>query len=148
MKIKLIRFKNGEDHTVGVMLIDGEFECYTLEDEHRTVKVMGETRIPEGIYNIGFRLEGGFHQRYGAKYGAWHKGMLEVKDVPNFKYVLIHKGNHDDETAGCILVGEGNVRGDNWVSGSSAAYGRLYPKVRNALEKNEKVILEIVDATK
>ena len=50
------------------MLFRSEFECYTLEDEYRDVKVMGETCIPEGTYDVKFRKEGGFHSRYSAKY--------------------------------------------------------------------------------
>ena len=33
-------------------------------------------------------------------------GMLHVLDVPNFKYILIHCGNTDEDTAGCLLLGD------------------------------------------
>ena len=145
MKIKIYRYNKAIDHSNGLMIIDNVFECYTLEDEFRTKKVYGETRIPEGVYKIALRTEGGFHQRYAKKYGSWHKGMLHILDVPGFEYILIHKGNNDDDTAGCLLVGEGNVGGANWVSGSAQAYGKLYPKIRNAIEAGEEVTIEFID---
>ena len=77
-----------------------------LEDEYRDGKVMGETCIPEGTYDVKPRTEGGFHNRYTAKYGDFHKGMLHVQDVPNFEFILIHTGNTDEHTAGRLLLGE------------------------------------------
>ena len=32
--------------------------------------------------------------------------MLHVLDVPGFEYILIHCGNTDEHTAGCLLVGD------------------------------------------
>ena len=61
MKLDLLRIQFGEDATNGILFIDGVFECYTLEDEVRDVKVHSETAIPEGTYDIKFRKEGGFH---------------------------------------------------------------------------------------
>lgn len=145
METKVYRYNSAKDHTNSVLIIDGRFECYGLEDEFRNVKLWGETRIDDGKYKIGFRTEGGFHQKYLKKYGAaWHKGMLEIKDVPNFKYVLIHIGNTDDNTAACYLVGEDVTKGENFISGSENAYKRMYPKLRNALLNNEEVTIEFI----
>ena len=108
MRLKVIRHHSTDDYTLG-MLLDVtkgiKFLAYTLEDEHRDVKVKGETRIPTGKYNITLRTEGGHHQRYEEKYGKMHKGMLWVRDVPGFEWILIHTGNTDEHTAGCLLVG-------------------------------------------
>lgn len=142
MNITVYRYNSDSDHTNGLMLIDKEFQCYTMEDEFRRDKVMGETRIPDGIYPVGLRIEGGFHNKYKSKYGSWHKGMLEIKKVENFKYVLIHIGNDDDDTAGCLLVGSGNNNGANFINGSEDAYKKIYPKIRNALNRNEKVTIQ------
>ena len=70
MKISLVRHQFGDDATNGLLFIDGVFECYTLEDEIRDVKVYGETAIPYGTYPVEFRKEGGFHNKYSARYGA------------------------------------------------------------------------------
>tara|TARA_B110000967_G_scaffold209539_1_gene266153 strand:+ start:2615 stop:3073 length:459 start_codon:yes stop_codon:yes gene_type:complete len=147
MNLKVIRYNSASDHTNSILLVNGKFECYGLEDEFRSQKVWGETRVSDGIYDIGFRNTGGFNSKYTKKYtkkfdSSWHKGMLEIKNVPNFKYVLIHIGNSDKDTAACYLIGDINARGENWLSNSSKAYERLYPKVRNALRNKENVTIE------
>ena len=147
MKLNVIRHQFGKDATNGLLFIDGVFECYTLEDEVRDVKVMSETAIPLGTYEIKFRNIGGFDTKYTARYGStFHKGMLELQDVPNFKYILIHTGNTDEHTAGCLLLGETQQdldKGkDGFVGGSGDAYKKMYPKVRDALLNGEKVTIE------
>ena len=52
MKLELKRFSGQSDTTLGLMFVDGEFECFTLEDEYRAEKVKGETRIPAGTYKV------------------------------------------------------------------------------------------------
>ena len=145
MKLDVIRFQFGKDATNSLLFIDGEFECYGLEDEYIEVKVMHETCIPEGEYEIKFRTVGGFHTKYAAKYGAMHKGMLELQNVPGFQFILIHSGNTDEHTSGCYIVGESQQdldRGkDGFVGSSGDAYKKLYPKVAGALEKGDKVTI-------
>ena len=148
MKLDVIRTQFGEDATNGILLIDGVFESFCLEDQVRDgQKQMGETAIPLGEYEIKFRTVGGYDAKYQKKYGTtWHKGMLELQDVPNFKYILIHTGNTDEHTAGCLLVGETQQdldRGkDGFVGGSGDAYKKMYPKVRDALLNGEKVTIK------
>ena len=147
MELQVLRFSSQEDSTNGILfdITDGvrKFLCYTLEDEHREDKVMGETRIPSGTYKITLRTTGGFHGRYKKKYGEMHKGMLWVRDVPNFEYILIHTGNTDEHTAGCLLLGDSqqaNFGSSNGMVGSSVnAYKRVYPPIAKALEEGESV---------
>ena len=112
-------------------MVDGRFQCFGLEDEYRIEKVASETRIPPGTYKMGVRMVGGFHQRYTAKFPLTHKGMLQVLDVPGFEYILIHIGNSDKDTAGCLLVGRIGcaVPGEIRVNSSLDAYKSLYDLV-------------------
>ena len=64
MDIDVIRYNNKEDFTDGLFFIDGEFQIHTLEPEYREEKIHGKKRVPNGRYKIGFRTEGGFHNRY------------------------------------------------------------------------------------
>ena len=102
MKLTVVRTQFGTDATNGLLFIDGIFECYTLEDQYQAVKVMHETCIPEGTYDIQFRKTGGFHSKYSERYKNAHYGMLHIQDVPNFTYILIHTGNTDEHTS-CLL---------------------------------------------
>ena len=155
MKLQLLRINSGVDATSGVLFQvhpegDKTFLCYTLEDQAQETKVMHETRIPAGTYDIKFRTVGGFHSRYLKRYGAgFHKGMLELQDVPNFKYILIHSGNTDEHTSGCILVGDTQINNDNrkdgFIGESRNAYKRIYAICRDALLGGASVEIEIID---
>ena len=111
MLLKLDRFGSGPAGTLGLLSISGRFECFTLEDPPKDrVKIAGDTRIPAGTYRMTLRTEGGFHGRYRRRFGDMHNGMLWLRDVPEYKWVLIHLGNTKKHTRGCLLVGEGAVR--------------------------------------
>ena len=153
MELEVLRFSSQKDSTNGLLFdITGgkrRFLCYTLEDEYREDKVAGETRVPAGTYRITLRTTGGFHGRYLKKYGEMHKGMLWVRDVPNFEYILIHTGNTDEHTAGCLLVGDSQQTNfgdsDGFVGSSTQAYKRIYPMVAEVLEGGGDVTISYRD---
>ena len=153
MKLEVLRFSSQKDSTNGILFDvteDRKFLAYTLEDEHREEKVMSETRIPAGTYKITLRTVGGFHGRYEKKYGKMHKGMLWVRDVPNFEYILIHTGNTDEHTAGCLLVGDTQNQNitkskSGFIGSSVDAYKRIYPPIASALERGDDVEISYVD---
>ena len=152
MRLEVVRISSQEDSTNGILfdVTEGrKFLCYTLEDEYRETKVMSETRIPAGTYKITLRKVGGFHGRYEKKYGEMHKGMLWVRDVPGFEYILIHTGNTDEHTAGCLLVGDSQqnnaIKADGFVGSSTQAYKRIYPPIAAALEAGEEVTITYTD---
>lgn len=145
MKITVVRVKSDNDATLSTVFIDGKFECFGLEDEYREEKKPGETRIPAGMYNIKLRTVGGFHGRYSKKFPKFHKGMLQVANVPGFEYILIHIGNTERDTAGCLLVGmNGNTSGDLSVGNSTGAYKRLYNKVIGDASSGN-LVIEYID---
>jgi hypothetical protein len=146
MKLQVVRTQFGKDATNGLLFIDGVFECYTLEDQYQAVKVMHETCIPEGTYDIKFRKTGGFHAKYSARYKNAHYGMLHIQDVPGFTYILIHTGNTDEHTSGCLIVGETqqdlDINFNGMVGSSAVAYKKMYAKVANQLLQGKKVTIE------
>ena len=152
MKLQVVRTQFGTDATNGLLFIDGIFECYTLEDQYQAVKVMHETCIPEGTYDIEFRKTGGFHAKYSERYKNAHYGMLHVQDVPNFTYILIHTGNTDEHTSGCLIVGETQqdleVSKDGFIGSSTLAYKKMYAKVAGQLLQGKKVTIEYTTINK
>ena len=153
MKYEVLRVSSGNDSTSGLLFeIDRgkrTFLAYTLEDEQRDVKVWGETRIPAGTYKLKLRTEGGFHSRYVGKYGAMHKGMIWVQDVPGFEYILWHTGNTDEHTAGCLIVGNtqtnNRIAKDGFIGSSVDAYKFVYPRVQSAIEAGLDVEVTYID---
>ena len=132
MEIKVIRFTSSKDATLSTVSIDNAFECFGLEDEYREDKVANETRIPMGLYNVRLKPFGGFHRKYKERFG-FHDGMLHVQDVPGFTDILIHIGNTEKDTAGCLLIGKGaTTNGALMISSSKMAYIEFYQKVVSA----------------
>lgn len=155
MRLDVFRFGDNGDTTGGVFMINGIFKCMTIEDqEQKGEKVMHETRIPNGTYKVKLRSEGGFHKRYAEKYPDIHKGMLCIHNAPDwkieqdgktFQYILIHVGNTDDHTSGCLLLNYG-FDGKNFVgSNSGNAYKEIYPEIAAACEAGEEVTITYHD---
>ena len=151
MKLKLVRISSQADSTNGVLYIDDEFACFTLEDEQREIKVQGETAIPLGIYQIEFRNVGGFHSKYAKRFSDIHEGMLELQNVPNFQYILIHCGNTDEHTAGCILLGDSQENNvllkDGFIGKSTQAYKRVIRELLKLLKIMKKLKLKLLILT-
>ena len=147
MQLEVLRFSSGL--LFEITDIGKRFMCYTLEDERRALKVRGETRVPAGTYKIELRNEGGFHKRYTKKYPGIHRGMLHITNVPNFEYILIHTGNTDEHTAGCLIVGDAQENNlllpDGFVGKSVNAYKRIYPSIAKAITNGEEVTITYTD---
>lgn len=143
MDLELRRIANGKDSTLGMLHIDGQFQCFTLEDEFRETKVKGETRIPHGKYEIKFREEPSpLTTRYRQRFD-WFNFHLQLQNVKGFEYVYIHVGNTDDNTDGCILVGRDAYSAAEYTIGKSVdAFRELYLLLKQAL-KTEKVYIHV-----
>lgn len=100
MKLLLKRIFKGNTYTIGKLYIDGEYFCDTLEDKVREVKIKNETAIPTGTYKVIVNMSPRFKRL-----------LPRLLDVPGFDGILIHRGNTDKDTSGCILVGENKVKG-------------------------------------
>lgn len=153
MQLEVLRFSSGPNDTLGVFhdttTLARKFLSFTLEDEPREKKVKGETRIPAGTYPIALRTEGTHHARALARYGPdFHKGMLWIRDVPGFEWILIHVGNTDADTEGCLLVGDGvtsNVPKGGALQSSEQAYKRIYPPIAARFVRGDPVTITFRD---
>jgi len=149
--LRLLRISSGDVSTLGVLFWTAakkpKFLCFTLEDEYRTVKVYGKTRIAAGIYSLSIQKEGRLHEVYSSKF-YFHKGMITLQNVPEFTGVMVHVGNRDEDTAGCILVGDSsiqNITEEGIIGNSVAAYTRIYPLIYDYIVRNPDSKIEIID---
>jgi hypothetical protein len=121
MKIQIKRLHKTENSTIGEMTIDGKWECYTLEDVERDVKIKSETAIPKGTYKVIINKSNRF------------KNLLPLLlNVPNFEGVRIHPGNTNHDTEGCILVGR--TKSKDFIGQSRKAFESLFAKMKLAKE--------------
>lgn len=86
---------------------------FTLENPFRYG--MPDDRIPSGVYECS--------PFSGAKY----KDVYEIKNVPGRAAILIHWGNFERDTLGCVLVGNGAgmMTKEPAVAASRACFNRL-----------------------
>jgi hypothetical protein len=127
MKITVKRIHRTNISTIGELYIDGVFECYTLEDIEREVKIKSETAISKGTYKVIINQSNRF------------KRLLPLLlNVPNFEGVRIHSGNTNHDTEGCILVGQ--TRSKNFIGQSRKAFDKLFKKMQAA--KNITITIE------
>lgn len=142
MKLTLNSQPSSNGATLGELLVNVRFECFTLEDVMREIpgkpvsqwKVPGKTAIPAGKYTIEIT----FSQRFQTR-------LPILVDVPGFEGIRIHNGNSAEDTEGCILVGQS--RNGNTIGRSRAALAALFSQIDKALSQNEPVFIEIVRAT-
>lgn len=131
MRLQLSRFEAVGKATIGLLYVSGKFFCFTLEDKVQEPKVPGETAIPAGTYQI----EVGWSDRF-------QRNMPRLQNVPEFSGILIHWGNSDVDTEGCILVGHSHEIGRDWIGTSKPVFDRLYDILSKTLEDIE---IEIVN---
>lgn len=130
MNINVIRKEYTPKSTIGELYVDSKFECFTLEDRVRALKVPGTTAIPSGHYEVTVTWSERFK-----------RPLPLLMSVPNYEGVRIHTGNTDANTEGCLLVGKTKQR--DFVGDSRVAFGELLPKIQEALQR-EKVFIDIV----
>lgn len=128
-------------YTIGKMYIDGDYFCDTLEDRVRDinkngkfdngeVKVAGETAIPYGRYQVVVTMSPKFKRE-----------LPRLLNVPNFEGILIHRGNTDKDSAGCLLLGENKVKGK--VINSTPYEQKLVSILKGVQNKGEEIWITI-----
>ena len=110
--------------------MNGNWQCFTLEDVVRDYKIPGQTAIPSGKYRIIMTFSSRFSRQ-----------LPLLLNVPDFDGIRIHAGNTDKDTKGCVLVGK--VADHDFVSRSREAFSELYDKLVTALAI-EKCTMEII----
>lgn len=116
--VELIRLEESAHGTIGVLKINKEIFCFTLEPPDR-LNERSRSSIPAKQY-LCKPFES---QRFGRTF--------EVADVPGRSAILFHAGNTVEHTEGCILVGEsvGKLIGNRAVLNSGATFKRFAESV-------------------
>lgn len=134
MKLIVERLQLDAECTIGRLLVNGAFNCWTLEDTVRATgeKVKGATAVPYGTYKVDITFSNRFQQL-----------MPILLDVPMFEGIRIHPGNSAVDTDGCILVGR--TRFSKFLGESRLAYAPLLELLQAAKARKEIITLGIVD---
>lgn len=152
MRLKVKRIYKGEYYTIGKLYIDDQYFCDTIEDKDRqlddgmseplikSMKVYGQTAIPTGTYIIDMNTTSPkFKDRTWAKpYGGKLPRLVGVK---GFEGILIHVGNTQQDSLGCILIGYNKIKGK--VINSTACFQKLMPILLKAHLAGEVITIKV-----
>ena len=138
MRLVVERQPTRYDATIGNLLVDGIWFCYTLEDTLREVpgqpvaswKIPKRTAIPAGTYQVVMTMS--------ARFGRMLPLLLAV---PGFDGIRIHPLNVSSQTEGCI--GLGYDRTDRSIARSFAACEDLNDRIRRALALGRSVSIDV-----
>lgn len=129
MKTIIIRrIATGDQGTFGVLVYKDIPFALSLErewlDNRPSVGDVPGSCIPAGSYKCRRVNSPRFNNTF------------EVSDVVGRSHILFHKGNLDDNSRGCILVGEkfGKVHGSDGIQASADGYGEFMDIMKGDVE--------------
>lgn len=142
-----------QSYTISNLTIDGKWFCNVLEDADRglddsmsiakikELKKPSITAIPKGTYEITLDV---ISPRFCTK--SFYKQVCNGKlprllNVKGFEGILIHAGNTDKDTDGCLLVGMNLEKGK--VLKSQETFRKLYEVLNEAKLRGEGIQITI-----
>ena len=141
--VELKRIFRGQSYTIGHLYIDGKYVCDTLEDQDRNLdnsmslekikelKIQCHTAIPTGTYVISMDI-------VSPKYGKKYPRLLNVK---GFEGILLHSGNDENDSCGCVLCGINDIKGK--VTHSRETFKKVYDILQEARNNNKSIVITI-----
>lgn len=139
MELILNRIFKGTNYTIGNLYINNEYFCDTLEDTDRNltsdmteaaisnIKIKSKTAIPTGTYKITLDVISPKFSK-SSTYKSINGKLPRLLNVKGFDGILIHIGNTNEDTDGCILVGQNTQTGK--VLNSKITFFNLYDKLQ------------------
>ncbi|EDC3068777.1 hypothetical protein WCZ05_000564 [Campylobacter jejuni] len=133
MKITINRRYTGKTCVIGKFKVLGDdeeilFECFSLEEDKEGLESGKDLRIPEGNYNLKRHSPSRFENTLRSITKKDDDTMINVynDDVPASRAILIHWGNTDKDTQGCILLGLTKDNNNESVGQSRLACKEFY----------------------
>jgi hypothetical protein len=105
--------------TVGSLLVDGVFFCYTLEPPKEGSPSL---LIPTGTFEAVLAVSPKFTELYGYPFR-----VPLLANVPGRTEIEMHIGNGPPDTLGCTLLGL--TKAADWVGESENAFFRLFHRL-------------------
>ncbi|EAK7058339.1 hypothetical protein CE381_08215 [Campylobacter coli] len=150
MKIKIVRRYTGKTCVIGKFkVLDDEekilFECFSLEEDKEGLESGKDLRIPEGNYNLKRHSPSRFENTLRSITKKDDDTMINVfnEKVPFDRHILIHWGNTNKDTQGCILLGHTKDNNNESVGQSRQACKEFYDLMYK--QDLSKIKLEIVN---
>lgn len=135
------------------LYIEGKWFCNCLEDADRgldnsmsedmirTLKKPSITAIPRGTYEITLDVISPKYSKVQFYKDVCNGKVPRLKNVKGFDGILIHAGNTDKDSSGCLLVGQNKVKGQ--VVNSKETFKQLYYLLQDGKSRGEKITIKI-----
>ncbi|EHJ7818976.1 hypothetical protein KB136_000116 [Campylobacter coli] len=150
MKIKIIRRYTGKTCVIGKFKVFNDddkllFECFSLEEDKEGLESGKDLRIPEGNYNLKRHSPSRFENTLRSITKKDDDTMINVfnEKVPFDRHILIHWGNTNKDTQGCILLGHTKDNNNESIGQSRQACKEFYDLMYK--QDLSKIKLEIVN---
>ena len=143
-----------QSYTISNLTIDGKWFCNVLEDKDRSLdnsmsvakirelKKPSITAIPRGTYEITLDVISPKHCTNNFYKQVCNGTVPRLLNVKGFEVILIHAGNTDKDSSGCLLVGLNKVKGQ--VINSRETFKELYKLLKDKHDKGEKITIKIL----
>lgn len=154
MELVIDRKWKKQNYTISNLTIDGEWFCNVLEDTDRnlddsmsiekikSLKKPSITAIPRGTYEVSLDITSPKYSKIPFYKELCNGKLPRLLYVKGFDGILIHAGNTDKDTSGCLLVGQNKVKGQ--VINSRETFKALYKLLKDRKMKGEKIIIKIL----
>lgn len=154
MELTIDRKWKKHSYTISNLYIDGKWFCNCLEDADRglddsmsidrilELKKPTITAIPRGTYEITLDVVSPKYSKVQFYKDVCNGKVPRLKNVKGFDGILIHAGNTDKDSSGCLLVGVNKIKGQ--VINSKETFKTLYKLLQDRKSKGEKIIIKII----
>lgn len=154
MELLVDRKWKKQSYTISNLLIDGKWFCNVLEDADRglddsmsvdrilELKKLTITAIPRGTYEITLDIVSPKYSKVQFYKDVCNGKVPRLKNVKGFDGILIHAGNTDKDSSGCLLVGVNKIKGQ--VVNSKETFKALYKLLQDRRNKGEKIVIKIM----
>ena len=153
MELVVDRKWKKQSYTISNLTIDGKWFSNILEDtdrglddsmsvtEIKKLKKPSITAIPRGTYEVTLDVVSPKYSTNNFYKQVCNGKVPRLLNVKGFEGILIHAGNTDKDSAGCLLVGMNLERGK--VLKSQETFRKLYKMLSEAKLRGEYIQITI-----
>lgn len=154
MELVVDRRWKKQSYTISNLTIDGKWFCNILEDADRgldnsmsmekikELKKPSITAIPRGTYEVTLDVISPKYSKVQFYREVCEGKVPRLLNVKGFEGILIHAGNTDKDSSGCLLVGHNKVKGQ--VVNSRETFKELYQLLKDRKSRGEKITIKIL----
>lgn len=111
-------------------------------DKIEELKIPSITAIPKGTYKVTLDVVSPKYSKIPFYQKICNGKVPRLLNVKGFEGILIHAGNTQQDTSGCLLVGLNKVKGQ--VIDSKITFQLLYNILKKAWNNKENITIKIL----